>query len=50
MMKNKNEKLVNNINHGLIDLRSYINRKEVPENENSNKVADIVEKIPDFNK
>ena len=46
----KNEKLLNNINDGLIDLRSDINRKEIPENENLNKVTDIVEKILDFNK
>ena len=48
--QNKNEKLLNNINNGLIDLRSDINRKEIPENENPNKVTDIVEKILDFNK
>ena len=39
----KNEKTVNN--HGLIDLRDDINRKENPENENSKKVVEIVEKI-----
>ena len=43
--QNKNEKLVNNINNGLIDLRNDINRKEIPKNKNSGKVADIVEKI-----
>ena len=48
--QNKNEKLVNNINNGLIDLRSDINRKEIPENENLEKVVDIVEKILYFNK
>ena len=48
--QNKNEELVNNINNGLIDLRNDINRKEIPENKNPNKVADIVEKIIDFNK
>ena len=32
--QNKNEKLVNNINNGLVDLRNDINRKEIPENEN----------------
>ena len=46
----KNEKLVNNINNGLIDLRNDINRKEILENENPTKYADIVEKILDFNK
>ena len=47
---NKNEKLVNNISNGLIDLRNDINKKEIPENENPKKVADVVEKILDFNK
>ena len=42
--QNKNEKLVNNINNGLIDLRKDINRKEIPENENPKKILDIVEK------
>ena len=48
--QNKNEKLVNNISNGLIDLRNDINRKEIPENENPEKVVDIVETILDFNK
>ena len=48
--QNKNEKLVNNINNGLIDLRNDINSKEIPENENPKKVANIAEKILDFNK
>ena len=39
----KNEKTVNN--RGLIDLRDDINRKENPENENSEKLVEIVEKI-----
>ena len=42
--------LVNNVNDGLIDLRNAINRKEIPENENPNKIVDIVEKILNFNK
>ena len=46
----KNEQLVNNVNDGLIDLMSAIIRKEIPENENPNKIIDIVEKILDFNK
>ena len=48
--QNKNEKLVNNVNNGLIDLRNNINRKEIPENENLKKVVEIIEKILDFNK
>ena len=47
--QSKNKKLVNNINNRSIDLRNNINRKEVPGNENPKKVADIVEKILEFN-
>ena len=46
----KNEQLVNNINDRLIGLRNAINRKEIPQNENPNKTADIVQKILEFNK
>ena len=38
----KNEKLVNNVNNGLIDLRNDINRKKNPENKNPKKVTGIV--------
>ena len=48
--QNKNGKLVNKINNGLIDLRKGINRKEIPEKENPKKVADIVEKTLEFHK
>ena len=34
----------------MIDLRNYINRKEILENENPEKVVDIVEKILNLNK
>ena len=46
----KNEQLVNSINGELIDLQNVITKKEIPENENPDKIADIVEKILDFNK
>ena len=46
----KKEKLVNNIDDGLIDFKNAINRKEISENENPNKIVDIVEKIHHFNK
>ena len=46
----KNKQLVNDINDELIYLRNAIIKKEIPENENPNKIADIVEKILDFNK
>ena len=41
--QDKNEKLVNNINNGLIGLRNDINRKEIPKN--PKKVIDIVKTI-----
>ena len=43
----KNKQLVNN---ELIDLRNTINKKELSENENLNKIVDIVEKIINFDK
>ena len=46
----KNEQLVNNVNNKLIDLKNVIIRKEIPENENPNKIVDIVEKIFVFDK
>ena len=46
----KNEQLVNSINGELIDLQNVITKKEIPENENPDKIADIVEEILDFNK
>ena len=38
------------LNNGLIDLRSNVNRKQIPENENPKKLADVVKKIIDFKK
>ena len=46
----KNEKLVNDMNDGLIDLRNAINRKKIHKNENQEKLVNIVEKIFHFNK
>ena len=46
----KSEQLVNNVNDGLTDLRKAITRKEIPGNENRNKIANIIEKIFEFNK
>ena len=46
----KNDKILNNINTRLIDLRNDINRKEILEKQNPKKVVDIVDKILDFNK
>ena len=41
----KNQQLVYNIHNGLINLRNAIIGKEIPENENPNKIVNIVEKI-----
>ena len=41
---------INNINDESIDLRNVIIKKEIPGNENPNKIVDIVEKILYFNK
>ena len=46
----KNKQLVNNTNDELIAFKNTIIKKEIPENENQNKIVDIVEKILDFNK
>ena len=48
--QDKNEKLVNNINNGLNDLRNDVSRKEIPGNKNPKKAVDIVEKVPDVSK
>ena len=45
-----NDEIVKDINDALIELKIYINRRKIPENENPNKIADIVEKILDYNK
>ena len=46
----QNEQLVNNVNDGLIVLSNSIIKKEILENENWNKIVDIVEKSLNFNK
>ena len=48
--EDKNEKIVSNVNDGLIDLRNDIYRKKIAENENLKKEVDIVEKNFDFTK
>lgn len=46
----ENEQLTKQINDALIDLRNAINKKQIPEIENIEKVTDIVENIFEFNK
>ena len=46
----KNQKIVNHVNNALINLRNAVNRKEIPKNENPDKVIDIVEEILKVNK
>ena len=48
--QDKNQKTVNNIHDGLIDLRNNINRKKIFEIENSKKLVHIIQKILAFNK
>ena len=50
LFKAKNNKLVNNINDSLIDLRNAIVIGAIPENEIPKKIVDIVDKTLDFNK
>ena len=40
----KNEKLVNNINDGLIDFRNAMIRKKISGNQNSNKIVVLLKK------
>ena len=46
----KNEKIANHVNNALIDLRNAVSRKEIPKNENLDKVINIVEEMLNFNK
>ena len=46
----KDEQIVNQVNDALFNLRNNVIRKEIPENENPDKVIDIVEEIVDFGK
>ena len=48
--QSKKQQLVINVNDELIDSLNAINKKRIPENENPNKIVDIVEKILGFNK
>ena len=48
LIKPKTDKIVRHINNALIDLINIINRKEIPENENRDKVFDIVEEVLNF--
>ena len=41
----KNEHMVNPVNDSLIGLRNAVNKKEIPENEDLDKVINILEKI-----
>lgn len=41
----KNEHMINPVNDSLIGLRNAVNKKEIPENEDLDKVINILEKI-----
>ena len=44
----KNSKIVNQTIDSINELKNAVNKKEIPGNENPNKIADIVEKILEF--
>ena len=48
--REKNDKIVKNINELFSNLENFINSKEIAENEDPTKIVNIVEKILDFNK
>ena len=48
--KSKKDRIVKNINESLSDLGNSVYRKEIPENENANKIINFVGKNFDFNK
>ena len=43
-----NSKIVNQTIDSINELKNAVNKKEIPENENPNKIIDIVEKILEF--
>ena len=48
--KSKKDRIVKNINESLSDLGNSVYSKEIPENENGNKIINFVGKNFDFNK
>ena len=48
--KSKKGRIVKNINESLSDLGNSVYSKEIPENENANKIINFVGKNFDFNK
>ena len=48
--KSKKDRIVKNINESLSDLGNSVYSKEIPENENANKIINFVGKSFDFNK
>ena len=48
--RNINDKIVKHVNDALVALKKDINIKQIPENENANRIVNIVERILDFNK
>ena len=48
--QNKNGEIIKHFNDTLIQLKKIYQQKKIPENENPNKIVNIVKKILDFNK
>ena len=46
----KHDITIKHYNDLMIHLRNTVNRKEISENQNPNKILDIVEKLLNFNK
>ena len=45
----KNNEIINQTIDSINELKNAVSKKEIPENENQNKIIDIVKKILEFN-
>ena len=47
--QSKNNEIINQTIDSINELKNAVSKKEIPENENQNKIIDIVKKILEFN-
>ena len=47
--QSKNNAIINQTVDSINELKNAVSKKEIPENENENKIIDIVQKILEFN-
>ena len=47
--QSKNNEIINQTVDSINELKNAVSKKEIPENENENKIIDIVQKILEFN-